>query len=94
MPCERCWKQNPADVHTCTPKVTVLKDKYSNISDKEMYSVFYKAVISAENPRTTWQWCTEILIPKRYLKEFQKDCRDKWLHYCFPDESESKFFKL
>ena len=25
MKCERCWKENPADIHTCMPRCAICK---------------------------------------------------------------------
>ena len=38
MKCNRCGKENPAEIHTCTPKVLVLADAletFHNPHDKQ-----------------------------------------------------------
>ncbi len=43
MKCNRCGKENPAEIHTCTPKVLVLADRLEDAESARLYLLPYAA---------------------------------------------------
>lgn len=53
MPCERCWKQNPADVHTCTPcREYMLEIIQKEINPNEVNTTVNTIVVEKSNWKT------------------------------------------
>ena len=43
MKCNRCGKENPAEIHTCTPKALVLADQLEDAESARLHLLPYAA---------------------------------------------------
>lgn len=103
MPCERCWKQNPADVHTCTASREYMLD----IIQKEIgsYIQHWWAIEwwwwKVYNPVMIWDVLDRINIniQKSFIEEnpviydwlddYRQDILYKWTRARDPIDSQS-----